>query len=69
MKKLRKPVINASKLENDGSINFQAQAQDVDERYEYCVCQGGSDYGHHNEAGGYCCPHWGNTCGHHPEYH
>lgn len=24
--------------------------------------------GHWNEAGGYCCPHHGNTCGFHEEY-
>jgi len=24
--------------------------------------------GHFNSAGGYCCPHYGNTCGDHPEY-
>lgn len=24
--------------------------------------------GHWNSAGGYCCPHSGNTCGFHPEY-
>lgn len=24
--------------------------------------------GHLNQAGGYCCPHHGNTCGYHDEY-
>jgi len=24
--------------------------------------------GHINQAGGYCCPHHGNTCGNHKEY-
>lgn len=47
--------------------------------YPHCVC----DYadrgkmtmaqyekaeGHFNQAGGYCCPHHGNTCGHCHQY-
>jgi hypothetical protein len=24
--------------------------------------------GHYNKAGGYCCPHWGNSCGYHTDY-
>ena len=24
--------------------------------------------GHKNGAGGWCCPHWGNTCGNCPEH-
>lgn len=38
---------------------------------ESCVCGDiawGGRTGHHNEAGGYCCPHYGNTCGLHYEY-
>jgi len=36
-----------------------------------CVCDGtplSRGVGHKNSSGGYCCPHWGNTCGLHPEY-
>lgn len=48
-----------------------------------CVCEGGVSVarnneraakmgihaaGHYNTAGGFCCPHHGNTCGRHPEY-
>lgn len=34
-----------------------------------CVCEGGhAGSSHLNEAGGYCCPHYGNTCGFHPEH-
>lgn len=40
-----------------------------------CICDGqysvatGPDNmtGHKNSAGGYCCPHWGNSCGTCPE--
>ena len=44
---------------------------------EICICELGdydeNDYvivteGHYNSAGGYCCPHYGNTCGEHPDY-
>lgn len=35
---------------------------------ELCICEGGTKQGHKNEAGGFCCPHFGNTCGHHPEW-
>jgi hypothetical protein len=33
-----------------------------------CICEGGTGRGHYNAAGGYCCPHHGDTCGFHPEY-
>lgn len=32
---------------------------------EDCVCGGGTKYGHYNDAGGFCCPHYGDTCGFH----
>lgn len=35
-----------------------------------CICEEGNApvRGHYNQAGGYCCPHRGNSCGFHPEY-
>ena len=24
-------------------------------------------YGHYNEAGGFCCPHYGDSCGYHAD--
>lgn len=33
-----------------------------------CICEWGIKEGHLNQAGGYCCPHFGNTCGAHPHY-
>lgn len=37
-----------------------------------CICDEpepeSPDHGHRNEAGGFCCPHKGNTCGHCHQY-
>lgn len=37
-----------------------------------CICDDPEPenprHGHRNSAGGYCCPHHGNSCGYHPEY-
>lgn len=32
-----------------------------------CVCGGGEKWGHLNEAGGFCCPHYGDSCGYHSD--
>ena len=37
-----------------------------------CICETGvrsrNTVGHINDAGGYCCPHHGNTCGNHSHF-
>jgi hypothetical protein len=41
-------------------------------RHEYMEdcpqCHEENKLGHYNSAGGFCCPHHGNTCGSHPEW-
>ena len=57
-------LIEKSKLDFSTLFSQPAPHANVEvDTGEGCICTGGNERGHFNDLYGYCCEHFGNTCG------